>query len=665
MSVRHDLIGLFSGLLASRIGRTGWKAPVLAACAASSLLPMAAAADIEPALLAKMLSRAAKQKDADFDKTDPADYSKCTGKYETRNGVVGLLVSGPNGEPIRWLADTNGDKKIDQISFYGNGVEVYRDIDSDFNDKIDQSRWMGTSGMRWGVDRDEDGVIDTWKAISAEEVTSEVVAALRESDAKRLERLMLTDAELEELGLGQQKTVDLKERIGGAPEQFQKLLASQKIIDATSRWVNFGADKPGIVPAGTEGSTADVLAYENVMAVVETSSGPQQLLVGTLIQVNDSWRMIDVPRLMKAGVPIPENGLFFASAEVNRMAPAAGGLPGEMSATMLNLLKELESLDAKLQDPANDKATIHAQRANIYERLIADSKSPEDIQTWIHQMADQVFVAVQSGDYPEGIERLKKLEDSIQRNERAKQESSYVAYRILGAEYTNALADKDVNFESVQKSHLEKLEAFVDAFPQSSDSSDAMIQLGFNSEVTGDVKSAAKWYERIAKEYPGTSQGNKASGALARLNIVGRPVLFEGVTLEGKPVKLATLKRPVIVHYWASNVASCKADMERLQRLRERYGNKLAIVGINVDTDKRNAIEFLRENKGFNWDHLYEAGGMESKLAVDLGILSLPVTMLLNEKSVVVQATSNLPYQIEGDIVAMLPAAAPAPNPKK
>jgi len=663
MNVRHDLIGLLRSFLMPRVGRTGWMAPIAVTFVASFFLSIAAAADVEPAQLAKMLSRAAKQKDVDFDKTDPADYSKCTGKYETRNGVVGLLISGPSGEPIRWLADTNGDKKIDQISFYGNGVEVYRDIDSDFNDKIDQSRWMGTSGMRWGIDRDEDGVIDDWKAISAEEVTSEVVAALRESDSKRLERLMLTNEELSELGLGQQKTSDLKERIAAAPEQFQSFLTSQKVIDPSSRWVNFGADKPGVVPAGTQGSTSDVLAYENVMAVVETSTAAQQVLVGTLIRVGDRWRIIDVPKLMKAGIPIRENGLFFASAEANRMAFAGGAGQQEVSAAMEKLLKEMEILDAKLQDPASDRAVVHAQRATLYERLIAASNSPEDLQTWIHQMADQIFVAVQSGDYPEGIERLKRLEASIQRDETSKQETSYVAYRILGAEYTNELSDKDVNFESVQKSHLEKLEAFINAFPKSSDSADAMIQLGFNSEVTGDEKSAAKWYERIVKNYPATPQGNKAAGALARLMIVGRPVFFEGVTLEGKALKLAALKRPVIVHYWASNVASCKADMQRLQRLRASYGSKgLAIVGINLDTDKRNAIEFLKENKDFNWDHLYEAGGMDSKLAVDLGVLSLPVTILLNEKSVVLQAKSNLPYQIEDDIVAMLPPAAP---PKK
>jgi len=660
MNVRHDTVGFLSDRVTPRFGRFWLRIVVLLGfLSQSSLLAALEAADVEPAQLAKMLSRAAKQKDAEFDKIDLTEYEKCSGKYETRNGVLGLLVSGPNGQPVRWLADTNGDKKIDQISFFSNGVEVYRDIDSDFNDKIDQSRWMGTAGMRWGVDQDEDGSIDQWKTISAEEVTFEVVEAIRLGDAKRLERLMLTAEELDQLGLGAEKADDLRERIQSAGEQFEKFVASQKAVDSSSRWVNFGADKPGIVPAGTQGSTADILAYENVMTVVETGATAQQLLIGTLIRVEDRWRMIDVPRIMTAGTTIRENGLFFASAEANRKGSNGGEMRGQMSESVEKLLKELEATDAKLQDPANDRAAVHAQRAAIYEKLIAESSSPEDVQTWVHQMADQVFVAVQSGDYPDGIDRLKRLEKSIQEIEVAKAEIPYVAYRIIGADYNQSLSAPDANFEAIQKAHLAKLEAYIKEFPRSSDAADAMIQLGVNSEVAGDPKSAAKWYEQIAKDFASTLQGQKAVGALARLSMVGRPVLFEGTTLEGKSLKLSSLKRPVILHYWASYCAPCKADMQRLQRLRARYGSKgLAVVGINVDNDKRQAIDFLKENKDFAWDHLYEPGGMDSQLAINLGVLSLPVTVILNEKSVVVQASSHLPIQIENDIESMLSPAA-------
>ena len=71
---------------------------------------------------------------------------------------------------LRRFVDTNDDNVVDQWSYYKDGLEVYRDIDSTFNGKADQYRWFNTGGSRWAIDANEDGVIDSWKSISAEEV---------------------------------------------------------------------------------------------------------------------------------------------------------------------------------------------------------------------------------------------------------------------------------------------------------------------------------------------------------------------------------------------------------------------------------------------------------------------------------------------------------------
>ena len=48
------------------------------------------------------------------------------------------------------------DNNVDQWCYYLDGLEVYRDIDSNFNKNADQYRWFHTAGTRWGVDKDED-----------------------------------------------------------------------------------------------------------------------------------------------------------------------------------------------------------------------------------------------------------------------------------------------------------------------------------------------------------------------------------------------------------------------------------------------------------------------------------------------------------------------------
>ena len=61
-----------------------------------------------------------------------------------------------------------------------DGIEVFRDIDSNHNAKVDQSRWLNSAGSRCGLYDDENGVIDAWKAISADEVC--IVELLTEDD---------------------------------------------------------------------------------------------------------------------------------------------------------------------------------------------------------------------------------------------------------------------------------------------------------------------------------------------------------------------------------------------------------------------------------------------------------------------------------------------------
>ena len=67
---------------------------------------------------------------------------------ENSNGKRAWIVRDPDGILMRRFSDTNGDNKIDQWCYFRNGVEVYRDIDSDFNEKADQYRWFGTGGLR-------------------------------------------------------------------------------------------------------------------------------------------------------------------------------------------------------------------------------------------------------------------------------------------------------------------------------------------------------------------------------------------------------------------------------------------------------------------------------------------------------------------------------------
>ena len=80
-----------------------------------------------------------------------------------------------------------------------------------FTGKPDQYRWLNGGGSKWGIDDNKaarpDFHIDRWRVISAEEVSQEILQALITKDFARLERLLISDAEVKALELADRKSV--------------------------------------------------------------------------------------------------------------------------------------------------------------------------------------------------------------------------------------------------------------------------------------------------------------------------------------------------------------------------------------------------------------------------------------------------------------------------
>jgi len=604
--------------------------------------PSLAQAQDTDSLVASGLGYTPQQQEVLYDLVEAKEASQCTGKYETIGGVDGLMIYGPDGRLLRRFADTNGDRNVDQWSYYKDGIEVYRDIDSDFNGTADQSRWLGTQGTRWGIDKNEDGQIDSWKTISAEEITMEVVEAIKKRDTKRYQKLLMSSSEIETIKLGDKTKVRLTEKIEKSKLAFSEFLESQRGIDAQASWAQFAADKPGVIPEGTDGSAQDLTAYENVIAIVESKGSNQQLMVGTIVQVGSTWRLIDAPRMVDSNQ---------------------------------GLLSELDKVDGAMRE-GNATPEQYQERGRILRKLITASQGTADMGSWIHQFADSVSSAVQTGAYSQGLEELKSLETSLDQVAGGKEHKSYVAFRVVSSEFMAQMSDPKANHAAIQESYMEKLKAFAEQYPTSPDAAEAMIQIGLNDELGGQETDAQEWYRKVATSFPGTDFGKKASGAIVRLNLEGKTLNLRGKTLEGKDVQTTG---PTIVHYWATWCDPCKADMVELRKLQAKYAKQsLQIVGVNLDNDAATAAKFLKENAGkYPWAHIHEQGGFQSDLATKLGVLSVPVTILIDSKGVVVKRTAGLsanPEMIqaieklmEGSSAAAKPkqaTAKPSPNKK-
>jgi hypothetical protein len=591
---------------------------------ASLALLMASAASAAAAPTVKdALAFPPVQKDVDIERPDAAEIAKCTIKAE---GKLGWVVRDSAGHILRMFTDTNGDNVVDQWSFYKDGVEVYRDIDANFNKKADQCRWLNMGGSRWGVDADEDGRIDYWKAISPEEVTAELVAAIRERDAARFERILLSEKELKTLGVGAAKAELLQKKIAIALANFAKLAGSQSVIGEGTKWMSFGGTLPCLVPAGTEESTADITVYENVMAMVETGGKAQPLTVGTLVRVGDTWRVVDLPNMSESAA----EPFFLAMPRPGR--PDSAALAGQPSERVRELMAELQKVGDSL---TNNTPEQHERRSELLKQL-AEESDPENRAQWYRQLADTLNAAVQTGGYEAGIEKLKQLYESLKDDPSAGDLAAYVQYRWMTAQHGHQLVTEgDKNYAKIQDQWIEDLSKFVEGNAKSPDAAEAMMELAIAEEFSGDEEQAVKWYDTIARDFPDSAVHAKAAGAKLRMTAIGKPIPLKGKTINGgQSFDLDRLKgKAVLIQYWATWEPG-KADMPLLKELRTKYKD-FEVVGVCLDNDPQAMVAFLKQNDP-HWPQLFEEGGMDSRYANELGIQTLPTMILVDKQGLVV-----------------------------
>lgn len=71
--------------------------------------------------------------------------------------------------------------------------------------------------------------------------------------------------------------------------------------------------------------------------------------------------------------------------------------------------------------------------------------------------------------------------------------------------------------------------------------------------------------------------------------------------LEGKPVDLGSIigKKPVLLEFWATWCALCKALLPQLAAVKQAYGDRVELIGINVTVNdsKARIRRYLEEHK--------------------------------------------------------------------
>lgn len=598
------------------------------------LLGAAMPALAAPPTAAAILSFKPKQDGIVIFNPSPEEEAAC--KVELSKGIKkgsGWALKDGQGNLVRKFFDSNEDNRIDVWSYYKDGVEVYREVDTNFNGKADLYRWLNAGGTKIGIDENEDTKIDTWQVISPEEVSQEILKAVATKDFSRLKPLLLTEADLKSLDLQGEAVRKIREQVIAATAKFQATLTKLPNLDEKTTWLHVEMGIPQCLPADQTGSKNDIFRFAKGTILYEAAGKTDWLQTGEMFLVNGSWKLADAP--------IPGA----VSEEEGSVRPGTNKIDLEKDPELKKLVDELAAIDSAVESNSTGGASAslakhHLRRADHLEKILAKVK-PEDRDPWIRQLADSLSSAAQNsstGDMVAG-KRLASLEEQLVKGLPGSNLAGYVSFRGLQAEYAARISKPGEDFNKIQNEWMAKLAVFVQAYPKADDAPDALLQLGMVSEFLGKDVEAKNWYTQIAKNFAGKPQALKAAGSIRRMESEGQPFTLTGISLvnPSQTFDITSIKdKMVVVYYWASWNGQTLGDFAKLKLIMETYGPKgLDLVCVNLDTTSEEANTFLKRSP-FAAQHLYQPGGLEGKLATDYGIQVLPQVFLVGKDGKVV-----------------------------
>ncbi len=124
--------------------------------------------------------------------------------------------------------------------------------------------------------------------------------------------------------------------------------------------------------------------------------------------------------------------------------------------------------------------------------------------------------------------------------------------------------------------------------------------------------------------------------------------------VNGQPEDLAKYRgKYVLIHYWSTWCEPCKTDFAELKELYAKYGKSgFTLIGVNLDGSVADANDYLSKNK-LPWTQLWEAGGLDGRLANEMGILTLPTMILVDDKGTVVNRNVHI-TELESELKSHL-----------
>ena len=111
-------------------------------------------------------------------------------------------------------------------------------------------------------------------------------------------------------------------------------------------------------------------------------------------------------------------------------------------------------------------------------------------------------------------------------------------------------------------------------------------------------------------------------------------------TFDGAEFNLSSLKgKYVILDFWGTWCGPCMAGMPRMKELRDRYKDKLVLVGVAEETNIENWRNVIKE-KDLNWFQIHN-GIKKEDFVAKYNITGFPTKILISPDGIILYRAMN------------------------
>lgn len=170
------------------------------------------------------------------------------------------------------------------------------------------------------------------------------------------------------------------------------------------------------------------------------------------------------------------------------------------------------------------------------------------------------------------------------------------------------------------------------------------------AQVDVDTPSLRRVKARIGME---DCRPGPASGLVEGPVEGGLPELTLPCLAGGPDVEMSALRGPMVLNLWQSFCGPCRREMPALQRFHERYGDQVAVLGIDYQDVRPQAALELAQETGARYPSVADPGGdLNGRDGFPL-IRGLPYFVLVDTEGAIAHVSAG-GVETVGEIVVMV-----------